>query len=200
MEERKRNFQRSAEFFEKALQLDGSCAYAAQGLAIVLAEDALGGLSAGGVNQESEGDRRARLRSALDVFGKVRESVSEDGGVYFNMGHCYYGRDEYDRAIESVSVSSSFVHTWRLISFLVRNLTSNLWWTEYVSSSVPMSVLVREGDEGSELQSNADRAEVCATGSTCFAFRQSHSVQHRHDTAKVRRDAVWYRSQQTASE
>lgn len=104
-EERRRGFRRSAEFYEKALQLDPLCAFAAQGLAIVTAEDALGSL-AGGVPHTSGTDeaqkRLSNAREALDVFAKVRESIN-DGSVYSNMGHCFYARDEYDRAIESVS-------------------------------------------------------------------------------------------------
>jgi len=52
--------------------------------------------------------RIKNTRDALDVFAKVRESIN-DGSVYFNMGHCYYARDEFDRAIESVSVHSCIV-------------------------------------------------------------------------------------------
>jgi RNA polymerase-associated protein CTR9 len=104
-EERRRGFQRSAEFYEKALHLDPLCAVAAQGLAIVTAEDALGSL--GGIPSSSSSDesfkRLKNAREALDVFAKVRESIN-DGSVYFNMGHCYYARDEFDRAIESVSI------------------------------------------------------------------------------------------------
>jgi RNA polymerase-associated protein CTR9 len=101
MDERRRGFQRAAEFYEKALQLDAMCAFAAQGLAIITAEDALGTLS-GGAPSADEGQRRMKdARDALEVFAKVRESMS-DGSVYFNMGHCYYARDEFDRAIESV--------------------------------------------------------------------------------------------------
>jgi len=84
--------------------LDPLCAVAAQGLAIVTAEDALGTL--GGVlppgPAPDEGQRRAmNARDALEVFAKVRESTN-DGSVYVNMGHCYFARDEFDRAIESV--------------------------------------------------------------------------------------------------
>lgn len=104
MDERRKNYQRSAEFYEKALQLDPMCAVAAQGLAIVTAEDALGIMS-GMVQPGSstdEAQRRMKFsREALDVFAKVRESIN-DGSVYANMGHCYYARDEFDRAIESV--------------------------------------------------------------------------------------------------
>ena len=99
LKERRRGFQRSAEFYEKALQLDPFCAVAAQGLAIVTAEDALGTLGTG-ANLEVQ-KRLNNAREALDVFAKVRESIN-DGSVYINMGHCYYAREEFDRAIESV--------------------------------------------------------------------------------------------------
>lgn len=104
IEERKRSFQRSAEFYEKALHLDPLCAVAAQGLAIVVAEDALGNLGGalGPIAPDEAQKRMANSREALDIFAKVRESIN-DGSVYANMGHCYYARDEYDRAIESVS-------------------------------------------------------------------------------------------------
>jgi RNA polymerase-associated protein CTR9 len=104
LEERRRGFQRSAEFYDKALLLDPLCAFAAQGLAIVTAEDALG--TFGGGPATSGGDdpqkRMRNARDALDIFAKIRESLN-DGSVYLNMGHCYYARDEFDRAIESVS-------------------------------------------------------------------------------------------------
>lgn len=103
-EERRRGFQRSAEFYEKALQLDPLCAFAAQGLAIVTAEDALGTLSGAAPPTSGTEEMHKRMknsREALDVFAKVRESMN-DGSVYLNMGHCYYARDEFDRAIESV--------------------------------------------------------------------------------------------------
>jgi len=105
LEERRRGFQRSAEFYEKALHLDPLCAVAAQGLAIVTAEDALGLLgSVPPISGTDEAQKRSKnAREALDVFAKVRESIN-DGSVYFNMGHCYYARDEFDRAIESVSI------------------------------------------------------------------------------------------------
>jgi len=111
IEERKRGFQRSAEFYEKALQLDPMCAFAAQGLAIVTAEDALGTLGGAlpGPTTSSADEAQKRFknaRDALDIFAKVRESIN-DGGVFVNMGHCYYVRDEFDRAIESVGLMTS---------------------------------------------------------------------------------------------
>lgn len=103
-EERRKNYQRSAEFYEKALQLDPTCAIAAQGLAIITAEDTLPVGAPPITSSADEAQRRMKTsREALDVFAKVRESI-HDGSVYLNMGHCYYARDEFDHAIESVSI------------------------------------------------------------------------------------------------
>ena len=99
----------AAEFFEKALHQDPGCAVAAQGLAIIVAEDALGVMSLRPPGeQESHETRMKNTREALDVFAKIRESLN-DGSVYANMGHCYYARDEYERAIESVGYIPSRV-------------------------------------------------------------------------------------------
>ncbi|KZT10920.1 RNA polymerase II-associated protein [Laetiporus sulphureus 93-53] len=107
IDERKRGFQRSAEFYEKALHLDPTCAVAAQGLAIVTAEDVLGMFdgTTGLIAPDDARRRGKNARDALDVFAKVRESLN-DGSVYVNMGHCYYARDEFDRAIESYETAS----------------------------------------------------------------------------------------------
>ncbi|KAL1945926.1 hypothetical protein VTO73DRAFT_1928 [Trametes versicolor] len=107
IEDRKRAFHRSAEFYEKALHLDPLCAIAAQGLAIVVAEDALGNLGGalGTIAPDEAQKRLKNSREALDIFAKVRESIN-DGSVYANMGHCYYARDEFDRAIESYETAS----------------------------------------------------------------------------------------------
>ncbi|KAH7889009.1 hypothetical protein F5I97DRAFT_1804053 [Phlebopus sp. FC_14] len=105
--DRKRNFQRAVDAYHKALQYDPLCAVAAQGLAIAIAEDALGTLS-GMVPASAAEDAQRRLtnaREALDIFAKIRE-CSNDGSVYINMGHCYYARDEFDRAIESYETAS----------------------------------------------------------------------------------------------
>ena len=105
--DRKKHFMRTAEIFERALQVDSKCAFAAQGLAIIAAEDALGaiGKPAGAPPGADDALRRMQgTREALDIFAKVRESFT-DSSVYINMGHCYFFRDEFDRAIESVSSS-----------------------------------------------------------------------------------------------
>ncbi|KAF9227093.1 TPR-like protein [Gyrodon lividus] len=120
MEERKRNFQRAVEAYHKALQLDPLCAVAAQGLAIAVAEDALGTLS--GVLPTSAADDAQRrmkyAREALDVFAKIRETLN-DGSVYVNMGHCYYVRDEFDRAIESYETASVRFYDGQNVSVLM---------------------------------------------------------------------------------
>jgi RNA polymerase-associated protein CTR9 len=102
--DRRRKFRSAAEFYEKALSLDPGCSFAAQGFAIMVAEDALGVMSVkvSSAAVEDEDTRMRNTRDALDVFAKIRE-VMADGSVYTNMGHCYYMRDEYERAIESVS-------------------------------------------------------------------------------------------------
>ncbi|KAF8198079.1 RNA polymerase II-associated protein [Pholiota molesta] len=121
LEERKRGFQRSAEFFDKALQLDPMCAFAAQGLAIITAEDAIGSV-AGAMPRTpgvDEGQKRLQnAREALDIFAKVRESLN-DGSVYFNIGHCYYARDEFDRAIESYETASTRFYNNQNVSVLL---------------------------------------------------------------------------------
>ena len=118
IEERKRGFQRAVEAYHKALQLDPLCAVAAQGLAIAIAEDALGVLSGVVSSPADEAQQRMKnAREALDVFAKIRESLN-DGCVYVNVGHSYYARDEFDKAIESVSERS----TASMYSFLIHEL------------------------------------------------------------------------------
>src|ERR1700733_13877154 len=80
LEERRRGFQRSAEFYEKALHLDPLCAFAAQGLAIATAEDALdpfGNAQPPTSSVEEPQKRFKNAREALDIFAKVRESIND---------------------------------------------------------------------------------------------------------------------------
>lgn len=170
IEERKRGFQRCAEFYDKALQLDPSCAFAAQGLAIVTAEDALGTLGGAltltrtpGVD---EGQKRIQnAREALDIFVKVRESIN-DGSVYFNIGHCYYARDEFDRAIESVSLIFFFDLKFSLVShdydYLVRDSFNEvLRRTQCRRTSLSLSLMVCQVYQGSVFPGNEDCVEIC---------------------------------------
>ena len=118
--DRKKNFLRSAEFYERALTNDPKCAMAAQGLAIVIAEDVLTTTRAPMGSPEEAARKLQGAREALEILGKVRESIN-DSSVYVNMGHCHFNRDELDRAIESVSSSIALCKTNVLIALPVRN-------------------------------------------------------------------------------
>jgi RNA polymerase-associated protein CTR9 len=97
--ERSKYYARAAELYEKALLVDPECSFAAQALAIAVAENALA-LPGAATNEDSR-TRIANARQALGVFQRVRETLM-DGSVYVNMGHCYFANDEFERAIESV--------------------------------------------------------------------------------------------------
>ncbi|POW05646.1 hypothetical protein PSTT_09584 [Puccinia striiformis] len=109
--DRASKFFRSTEFFEKALQLDPQCAFAAQGLAIALAEHVISpsNVNAPGSNGSFAADasvvRAKNLRDSITILNKVREALN-DGSVYVNLAHCHYLRDEFDRAIENYSTAS----------------------------------------------------------------------------------------------
>ncbi|GAA5882098.1 hypothetical protein JCM3774_001508, partial [Rhodotorula dairenensis] len=120
--DRTAKFTRAAEYFDLALQISPQCAFAAQGLAIALAEGTLGNgpldaaaaatassatangtLAAGAGAGAPLTEQQARLRNARDALGiltRVKESLN-DASVYINIGHCHFARDEYDRAIEN---------------------------------------------------------------------------------------------------
>ncbi|SRR5258707_4050811 len=100
---RKDNFQKAANIFIKALGIDPFCAIAAQGLAIVIAEDSLEAWTPGQAVEDVQFRNRSlrNTRHALDVLTKVRESLN-DGSVYINMGHCHFAREEYEKAVENV--------------------------------------------------------------------------------------------------
>ncbi|KAA1070253.1 hypothetical protein PGT21_005159 [Puccinia graminis f. sp. tritici] len=109
--DRASKFFRSTEFFEKALQLDPQCAFAAQGLAIALAEHVISPSnvnapsSNGAFAPDASNVRAKNLRDSITILTKVREAHN-DGSVYVNLGHCHYLRDEFDRAIENYFTAS----------------------------------------------------------------------------------------------
>lgn len=84
-EKKEKTYFKAAELFDKALQIDGSNAYAAQGVAIILAET-----------------KRAEI--ALPIFGKVRETLN-DISIYINMGDCLVELKEYSKAIECYEIA-----------------------------------------------------------------------------------------------
>lgn len=87
-EKRSRMYEKAVEFFHKALQLDPSNAYAAQGIAIALIED------------------RKDYKEALQILVKAREAI-RDASVHINLGHVYSELKNYTKAIESVSIITS---------------------------------------------------------------------------------------------
>jgi len=114
--DRQARFTRSAEFFDKALQLDPMCAVAAQGLAIALAEGNLGNnvdpsssstssTSTTPTPQDSQAARQRNARDALLILTKVKESIN-DASVYVNLGHCHLSRDEFEKASENYLTAS----------------------------------------------------------------------------------------------
>ncbi|KAK9474719.1 uncharacterized protein V1510DRAFT_411788 [Dipodascopsis tothii] len=84
-EKRRKTYDRAVEFFDKSLQLDSKNAYAAQGVAIALAECRKHG-------------------KAVGIFGKVRETLS-DVSVYINLGHCLAELKQYMRSIECYEIA-----------------------------------------------------------------------------------------------
>lgn len=103
--QRTERYCQAAELFSKALKLDPHCVFAAQGLAISIAEGTIGsGVEAGAsVPMTEQAVRAKNTRDALTILMKVKESVN-NGSVYINIGHCHFMREEWERAIESVSI------------------------------------------------------------------------------------------------
>ncbi|KAF2637696.1 tetratricopeptide repeat protein 1 [Massarina eburnea CBS 473.64] len=87
-EKRRKTYERAVEFFAKVLQLDPKSAYAAQGIAIALAED------------------KKDYSTALQILTKVRDAI-KDYNVYMNLGHTYAELKQYARAIENYELALS---------------------------------------------------------------------------------------------
>lgn len=80
-EKRRKMYERAVEFFDKALQLDGRNAYAAQGIAIALVDD------------------KKDHAAAVHIFSRIRDTL-RDASVYLNLGHVYAELRQYTRSIE----------------------------------------------------------------------------------------------------
>jgi RNA polymerase-associated protein CTR9 len=102
--ERLKEFCRSAEAYNQALNADPSCAVAAQGLAIAIAEDSLATKASEvlGGEEMAKSTRIRNAESALAIFSRVKDSLS-DASVLVNSGHCYFVKGDEERAIEAVS-------------------------------------------------------------------------------------------------
>lgn len=82
-DKRRKTYEKAAEFYDKALQLDPRNAYAAQGIAIALVED------------------RKENATAVQIFTRIRDTV-RDSSVLVNLGHVYAELRQYTKSIESV--------------------------------------------------------------------------------------------------
>ncbi|KAK4184181.1 hypothetical protein QBC35DRAFT_66371 [Podospora australis] len=85
---RSQAYSRAVEFFDKALQLDPKNAYAAQGIAIALAED------------------KKDFKNALQVLIKIKDTI-QDPHIFVNLGHVYCELRQYMKAIESYEIALS---------------------------------------------------------------------------------------------
>lgn len=98
-----RAFARAADFYTKALQLDARCAYAAQGLAIVLVDT-------------------KHAAQALPVFARCRETLATPQALV-NTAHCHVELGEYKRAAELYSLARAqldLVHAVPVLQALAR--------------------------------------------------------------------------------
>ncbi|WFD17893.1 protein required for normal CLN1 and CLN2 G1 cyclin expression [Malassezia caprae] len=84
--ERAKCMLRAADLFDKALGANAQDVFAAQGLAILLADDALG--DSGAAPDAVEARRKAAAEDAAALFGKLRE-VRDDASVYVCQGHAF---------------------------------------------------------------------------------------------------------------
>ncbi|CAG8684068.1 10020_t:CDS:2, partial [Acaulospora colombiana] len=112
--DRRHKFRSAAEFYEKALSIDPGCAIAAQGLAIIVAEDALGvmSLKPAGAAVEDEDTRMRNTRDALDVFAKVREVIADgslskyydnqNSSVLLCLARTWYAKGARDQSFASM--------------------------------------------------------------------------------------------------
>ncbi|CBQ71509.1 related to Tetratricopeptide repeat protein 1 [Sporisorium reilianum SRZ2] len=109
--DRSKNMMRATDLMDKALGADGRCAFAAQGMAILLAEDAFaetaGGTSLtlptiGGAPDER---RKQNADEALAILSKLRE-LKDEGSVHVCIGHVLMQKDEFERAHKSYELAS----------------------------------------------------------------------------------------------
>ncbi|WFD38427.1 protein required for normal CLN1 and CLN2 G1 cyclin expression [Malassezia japonica] len=94
--DRSKSMLRAADLFDKALAAHPQCVFAAQGLAILLADDALSDPSA--PPETAEERRKLAAEDAIILFGKLRE-LRDDASVYICQGHAFMIRSELERAL-----------------------------------------------------------------------------------------------------
>jgi RNA polymerase-associated protein CTR9 len=84
-QKRKTSYHRAAQLFHKALSTDPKNAFAAQGIAIIFAEE-------------------KRQAQALEIFRRVRDSV-DNYSVHVNLGHCLCELNQHSKAIQEYQIA-----------------------------------------------------------------------------------------------
>ncbi|KAE8254867.1 hypothetical protein A4X06_0g694 [Tilletia controversa] len=135
--ERSKGVNRAADLYDKALEQDPQCAFAAQGLAVLLAEDIIGDLVAQAAQSPAAthgaharlgtkaispqelaaangmlpvGDVEIRRRKGAELALGVLSKLREvrdDGSVFVCMGHALMNKDENERALKAYELASS---------------------------------------------------------------------------------------------
>lgn len=99
---------RCCDLLDKALNEDRQCAFAMQGMAILLAEGSMVDLTSPSGNSnanEIENKRRKAADEALIILTKLRE-VNDGVSVHICMGHAYIAREDYNRAVKSYELAT----------------------------------------------------------------------------------------------
>ncbi|PWN47527.1 TPR-like protein [Violaceomyces palustris] len=125
--ERSKGMMRAADLMDKALIADPRCAFAAQGLAILCAEDALGEISGGGGQggvASAEERRKRGADQAIALLSKIRE-VREDASVHVCMGHALMIKEEFERALKAYELGLSLSSSKRSSSDSNNNKSSS---------------------------------------------------------------------------
>ncbi len=112
--DRRKTMFRALDLFDKALAADGRCAFAAQGMAILLGEgvfsevstekEAPTGIAQAAQDQRLNERRKKGADEAISILSKLRE-VREDGSVQICLGNAFMIKEEFDRAAKAVSAS-----------------------------------------------------------------------------------------------
>ncbi|KAI3626487.1 hypothetical protein CBS9595_001848 [Malassezia furfur] len=108
--DRAKSMLRAADLFDKALAANPQCVFAAQGLMILLADDALGAADA--TPEAVEARRKNAAEDAIVLFGRLRE-LRDDASVYVCQGHAFMIRNELERALHVYDLALHRYHNER---------------------------------------------------------------------------------------
>lgn len=202
--DRARDFVRSAEAYNRALEVDPKCAIAAQGLAIAIAEDNLPPRRAGANGaSESQGPvvKAKSLDMALGIFTRIRDCVP-DRSVLINIGHCYSFKGDEEQAIEAVSTVWVWFQgdvTEQIACSIVFGCFRNRPRARYLSPPVLGPCVLPARRQGDELPRHDQGFRSLYEGCSAQAARQGDLAQRCDDPAKVRGDCTRSRALETIS-